>query len=203
MSSKPSSTSRPIPVDATPSPDSYFHIPVSPSEPGKFDFYRYVKNKWIIDQIDSFFFRVHLANQTHRKDSLLTETSDGKFVVIQWRHSNDKMCEGLFEIIDVFSFSFSFSAPSLSSGSSSSIPTRRWTPFADAVPTDISKSSSFPSNSRTTTTESTGSFSTLTEIVKNAMNRGHFDSNNNATRTQVCGTTISSKDLNHLCPQSA
>ena len=46
------------------------------------------------------------------------------------------------------------------------------------------------------------SFSSLTDAVKNAMMRGHLNPTINQLKQQTNRTTVSSKDLNHLSPQS-
>ncbi|CAF0874197.1 unnamed protein product [Adineta ricciae] len=175
MASQLFSRTRPINFDANPSPDTMYHLPMSPSEPGKFDFYR-----------------VHLANQASQTH---TDNSD---------------------------------TPTLSASSSTA--TRRWTPFANIAPPDQSKGflstntsslnstsstrslimpamdSSVTSNTNRSQTEpipSTSSFSSLTDIVKNAMNKKPSTTNVQPVRRLVCGTTLSTKDLNHLSPQSA
>ncbi|CAF5074841.1 unnamed protein product [Rotaria magnacalcarata] len=124
------------------------------------------------------------------------------------------------------------SAPSTissSSSSSSSVTKRRWTPFADILSSDESKSSiltsSQSSNSisaaklqATSSINSNGllntngtekepiqsaqSLSSLTDAVKNSMNKGQLSTNSNQIRRPFGGTTLSSKDLNHLSPQS-
>ncbi len=40
MASKTFNHSRPMNFDVNPSPETMYHFPMSPSEPGKFDFYR-------------------------------------------------------------------------------------------------------------------------------------------------------------------
>ncbi|UJR35119.1 hypothetical protein I4U23_027890 [Adineta vaga] len=178
MASKLFSRTRPINFDANPSPETMFHLPMSPSEPGKFDFYR-----------------VHLANQNCHKDATLTDASD---------------------------------TPTLSSSSSTT--TRRWTPFANIAPVETPKifsstnstslnsnstgrshtistmDSSVMSNTNCSQKESipsTSSFSSLTDIVKNAMYRNQLTTEVNQMRRPISGTTLSTKDLNHLSPQSA
>jgi len=113
-------------------------------------------------------------------------------------------------------------APTLSA--SSSITQRRWTPFADigisnqskpssslnSIP--ISKSQTVSSmdssvmsntnNSKTQSIQSVGSLSSLTDIVKNAMTKGHLSAPSKQMQRPASGTTLSSKDLNHLSPQS-
>jgi hypothetical protein len=46
------------------------------------------------------------------------------------------------------------------------------------------------------------SFSSLTDVVKNAMNKGQLSKSSNQIRRPASGTTLSTKDLNHLSPQS-
>jgi len=181
MASKRFNRSGPINVDVNPSPETMYHFPISPAEPGKFDFYR-----------------VHLANQAHYSDPMFLDNYD---------------------------------APTLSAPktSSSSIGQRRWTPFADIVAADSSKSSllsnASSSNSIPTSTlqtvyqndssvssntngvqnepiKSVPSFSSLTDLVKNAMHKGHLDVPPNQMRRPSSGATLSTKDLNHLSPQS-
>jgi hypothetical protein len=57
-------------------------------------------------------------------------------------------------------------------------------------------------SSKTQPVQSVGSLSSLTDIVKNAMNKGHLSAPSNQMRRPASGTTLSSKDLNHLSPQS-
>lgn len=40
MASRTSNQSGPISLDINPSPETMYHLPFSPNEPGKFDFYR-------------------------------------------------------------------------------------------------------------------------------------------------------------------
>lgn len=178
MASTTSNRSRPINFDVNPSPETFYHFPASPSEPGKFDFYR-----------------VHLNNHPSMTDSKISDNYD---------------------------------APTLSvPTTTSSITNKRWTPFADIVSSDQSTasllanssssnsfltsksqttSSSVSSNTNSTqkneTIQSVASSSSLTDVVKNAMNRGHLSAGSNQIRRPASGTTLSSKDLNHLSPQS-
>jgi hypothetical protein len=50
--------------------------------------------------------------------------------------------------------------------------------------------------------QTVASFSSLTDAVRNAMQGGQLNSTTNQLRRQGNGTTLSSKDLNHLSPQS-
>lgn len=50
--------------------------------------------------------------------------------------------------------------------------------------------------------QSAQSSSKLTDAVNNAMNKGQLSTNSNQNRRPFLGTTLSSKDLNHLSPQS-
>ena len=94
-----------------------------------------------------------------------------------------------------------------------------WMPSGDSV--SSSQSKLFPSssiNSRSfqessvpcdTNSKSRGSesnvvsCSTLTKTVKEAMNKGQLSTtNSNPTKSAYHGTTLSTKDLNHLSPQS-
>ncbi|CAF0880509.1 unnamed protein product [Rotaria sp. Silwood1] len=180
MASKACNRPRPWSFDVNPSPETLFHFPSSPSEPGKFDFYR-----------------VYLANHAYFTDQA----------------SSDNLNEPTLPL----------------STSSSSIEKRRWSPFAGFMPSDESKSSTMTtsqsSNSISTTkseaissmnssvstntnsaqielTHSAQSFPSLADLVKNAMNKGHLGAKLNQTRRSFTGTTLSSKDLNHLSPQS-
>jgi hypothetical protein len=114
----------------------------------------------------------------------------------------------------------------LAATSSSSMVDKRWTPFADIVSSDQSKSSvlttsastnSFPTSISQPTSssvalntkgiknesiKSVASFSSLTDAVKNAMYRGHINAGSNQIRHPSSGATLSTKDLNHLSPQS-
>lgn len=159
MASKTYTRTVPIIYDVPASPETIFHFPVSPSEPGKFDFYR-----------------VHLANHVN--------------------HSDD-------------SFSGNFDAPVLlPSTSTPSNKKRRWTPFADLVSTNLN-SSTTPSRIvessvglNTTGTQANTSSTSLTDAVKSAMDKGNLTVPSNQTRRLTSGITLSSKDLNHLSPQS-
>lgn len=117
---------------------------------------------------------------------------------------------------------FSFLAPTLSAPTlSSSIGKRRWTPFADIVSSDQSKSCILPNtisisksqtvplmdssvslNSNSLQKETNQSTSSLTNVVKNAMNKGQLSVPSKTIRRPTSGTTLSTKDLNHLSPQS-
>jgi hypothetical protein len=50
--------------------------------------------------------------------------------------------------------------------------------------------------------QTVASFSSLTDAVKNAMQKGTLNSTTNQLRRPNNGTSLSSKDLNHLSPQS-
>lgn len=50
--------------------------------------------------------------------------------------------------------------------------------------------------------QTVASFSSLADAVKNAMNRGHLSTTADQLRRPENGATLSSKDLNHLSPQS-
>jgi hypothetical protein len=100
---------------------------------------------------------------------------------------------------------------------------KRWLPFSNmkdlsdqpklsssssALFSATSKSSTdsdIPSRNNTTQNkpiQTVASFSSLTDAVKNAMQRGHLNPTMNQLQRQANGTTLSSKDLNHLSPQS-
>jgi hypothetical protein len=97
---------------------------------------------------------------------------------------------------------------------------RRWSPFADVAPSKsplvntvglTSQSSSLKESNvlldhvsqyDDTPATSVGSFSLLTDAVKSAMNKGQLSAGSNRTRQAIGGTTLSTKDLNHLSPQS-
>jgi len=175
MASTTSNRARSWTIDVNPSPETMFHFSSSPSEPGKFDFYR-----------------VNLANHACYPDPMLSQNCD---------------------------------IPSLAAPSTK----RRWTPFADIVASDQTKSSLLPSslssnstlrpkaNSISTSESSVASntngtkneliqpvasFSSLTDLVKNVIHKGHLDVPSNQIRRPASGTTLSTKDLNHLSPQS-
>jgi hypothetical protein len=178
MTSKTSNQSRPINFEVAPSNnETGFDFPFSPCEPGKFDFYR-----------------VHQAKHVHQTDSM---------------------------------FSDNFDAPTLSTQISSSGMTKRWTPFADQISSELLKSSTvansasmgsfFPQSqsSATSSTDSSNpkpvigkpihsnaSYSTLTDVVKQAMSKGHLGGFASESRRTHNGATLSTKDLNHLSPQS-
>jgi hypothetical protein len=179
MASKACNRPHPLSFDACSPSETVYHFPISPGEPGKFDFYR-----------------VYLANHAHYSDSTCSDDSD---------------------------------APTVSKPTTSLITKKRWTPFADVTFTDESKSSTSmsslvpPSNSlvksqtmssldsnalsntngtQNGSAQSVHSFSSLTDAVKSVMNKGHLGSKLNQTRRPLTGTTLSTKDLNHLSPQS-
>jgi hypothetical protein len=120
-----------------------------------------------------------------------------------------------------------FLAPTLTAPTTtSSTEKRRWTPFADIVSSDSSKTSISNSSNTIPTSkfqtvssidssvlsnansiqnepiQSVSSSSSLTNAVKSAMNHGRFDVSSNQIRRPLSGATLSSKDLNHLSPQS-
>jgi len=181
MASKTCNRTGPINVDVNPSPETMYHFPITPGEPGKFDFYR-----------------AYLTNHAYYSDPKFSDNSD---------------------------------APTLSGPTtSSSLETRRWTPFADILSTDSSKSSLLSSSSassnsiptsrsqtvsvmdtsvlsttndkKTEPIQSASSFPSLTDVVKNAMNKGQIGVPSIQTRRITNGITLSTKDLNHLSPQS-
>ena len=91
----------------------------------------------------------------------------------------------------------------------------RWTPFANLKHlSDQPKAFTSSSTLYSSTTKSTdlpptnkpiqtvASFSSLTDAIKSAMQRGHFDPTVTQLRRPASGTTLSSKELNHLSPQS-
>jgi len=55
---------------------------------------------------------------------------------------------------------------------------------------------------KTESIQTVSSFSSLTDAVKNAMNKKQFDIPSKQIRRPTNGTTLSTKDLNHLSPQS-
>ncbi|CAF2390670.1 unnamed protein product [Rotaria sp. Silwood2] len=163
MASRSSSQSQPIKTPAQ-SNETDFDFPLSPNEPGKFDFYR-----------------VHLNNQGHKNDSMFSDD----FAVFH---------------------------------SSTEIP-KHWTPLAHMKHlSDQGKTSSasalFSSTSKSSTDsdisnkvqnkpiQTVASFSSLADAVKNAIHRGHLNTTADQFRRPASGTTLSSKDLNHLSPQS-
>ncbi|CAF3602717.1 unnamed protein product [Rotaria socialis] len=185
MTSKACNGSHPWNANVNSSPETIYHFPESPGEPGKFDFYR-----------------VYLSFHTHNSDPTLSGCSDEPTI----------------------------SAPStISSSSSSSVIKRRWTPFADILSSDESKSSILTSSQSSNSIsaakpqamssinsdglsnvngtekepiQSAQSLLSLTDAVKNSMNKGQLSANSNKIRRPFGGTTLSSKDLNHLSPQS-
>ena len=50
--------------------------------------------------------------------------------------------------------------------------------------------------------QTVASFSSLTDAVKNAMQRGSLSAGHHPLRRPASGSTVSTKDLNHLSPQS-
>ena len=62
--------------------------------------------------------------------------------------------------------------------------------------------SSVSSNTNGTHNDSIQSASSLTDAVRNAMNKGELSTTKTQMRRPISGTTLSSKDLNHLSPQS-
>ena len=88
---------------------------------------------------------------------------------------------------------------------------KRWTPFANvrdpsivstkksATDADLPVNKALISNKPIQTV---ASFSSLTDAVKNAMQKGTLGAGPNSLRRPASGSSISSKDLNHLSPQS-
>ncbi|CAF1474320.1 unnamed protein product [Adineta steineri] len=157
-------TTQPLSINTTKSNEAGYDFALSPTEPGKFDFYR-----------------VHVDNQTNKNDAMFSDN---------------------YEV----------------SNSSNDLP-KRWTPFYNMKhlsdqPKTASSSALYAKSSADTDTISTNnktlnkpiqtvaSFSSLTDAVKNAMQRGHLNTTTNQLRRQANGTTLSSKELNHLSPQS-
>jgi len=50
--------------------------------------------------------------------------------------------------------------------------------------------------------QTVASFSSLSDAVKNAMQKGNINPTTNQLRRPTNGTSLSSKELNHLSPQS-
>ncbi|CAF0755715.1 unnamed protein product [Rotaria sordida] len=160
--------------------ESMFHLPLNTSEAGKFGFYR-----------------LYLTNHASDTDPTLFDNSEAPVL--------------------------------LESTSSSSNGNRQWRPFASFVTPDDSKSSTLTSSQSSnsiSTMQSDGissmnssvssntnssqiqpnhfaqSVPSLADIVKSAINIGHFGATLQQSRRSFSGTTLSSKDLNHLSPQS-
>ncbi|CAF1133605.1 unnamed protein product [Rotaria sordida] len=128
------------------------------------------------------FYRVHLNNQGCNNDSMF---------------SND--CEVFNSVTEIPKY---------------------WTPFAhmkhlsEYGKTSSSSSALFGSTSQSSTDsdipnkkqnkpiQTVASFSSLGDAIKSAINRGHLNFTTNQFRRPASGTTLSSKDLNHLSPQS-
>jgi hypothetical protein len=111
----------------------------------------------------------------------------------------------------------------LAPNTSTEIP-KRWTPFAnmkhlsDTLKTSSSSSSALfcptknssvdtdllPINNKTLNKpiQTVASFSSLSDAVKNAMQKGNINPTTNQLRRPTNGTSLSSKELNHLSPQS-
>jgi hypothetical protein len=68
-----------------------------------------------------------------------------------------------------------------------------------ATDADLPKSNSAISNKPIQTV---ASFSSLTDAVKNAMQKGSITAGPSQLRRPASGSSVSSKDLNHLSPQS-
>lgn len=157
MASKAYPQSRPIDFDNDMSSRNMYYMPISPSEPGKFDFYR-----------------VYLANHRSESDSTFPDNVD---------------------------------APNLSTTTPSQT---RWTPFANLSSTERIESSSKTNSignvqsirSNETNQMQGATKTTLTEQVKTALDQGQLTVNSNQSKRIFGGTSLSSKDLNHLSPQS-
>ena len=98
-------------------------------------------------------------------------------------------------------------APVLSTSTGlSTVPKQRWTPFADLVSVPISTCQVVPTINSSVSSDTNGkqnqTGSSLTDAVKKDMNKGLLDVNVNKIRRPISGATLSSKDLNHLSPQS-
>jgi len=107
----------------------------------------------------------------------------------------------------------------LAPNSSTEVP-KRWSPFAnlkhlsDQPKTSSSSSALFCPTTKSSTDidvtsktlnkpiQTVASFSSLTDAVRNAMQRGQLNSTNSQLQRPNNGTTLSSKELNHLSPQS-
>jgi len=103
-----------------------------------------------------------------------------------------------------FCFSFRFLVPTLSSLTSTVADTkRRWTPFADLVSSTVpSRSADSSVSLNTTGIQANPSSTSLTNAVKSAMSTGQLTVPSTQPRRPTSGITLSSKDLNHLSPQS-
>ncbi|UJR10703.1 hypothetical protein I4U23_014896 [Adineta vaga] len=136
-----------------------YDFALSPTEPGKFDFYR-----------------VHVSNQINKNDSMFADHHDVP-------HTTDEM-------------------------------PKRWLPYAQMKhlseqPKTASSSALYSETStdssstliRNKPIQTVASFSSLTDAVKNAMHKGQL-STTNQLRRPANGATVSSKELNHLSPQS-
>ena len=141
-----------------------------------------------------FSFSVHLTNQAHRKDSIFAEQQESK--------TNDRSI-GKYH---------SESILVANQPVETSNPTRRWTPFANirdpsmvsikksaATDADLPSSNSSISNKPIQTV---ASFSSLTDAVKNAMKKGSITAGPSPLSRPDKRSSVSSKDLNHLSPQS-
>ncbi|CAF0945226.1 unnamed protein product [Adineta ricciae] len=157
MSSKTST--KPLSIKTTDNTQTGYDFALSPTEPGKFDFYR-----------------VHVSNQINQDNSMFADQYEVP-------HTTDE------------------------------IP-KRWLPFAQMkrLADQPKTASSSALNSETSTDsgkasiinkpiQTVASFSSLSDAVKNAMNKGHL-STTNQLRRPGSGATLSSKELNHLSPQS-
>lgn len=156
-----SSQSQPMQISKF-SNDSGLDFPLSPTEPGKFDFYR-----------------VHVTNQGHGMDSMFSDNHDSSFAA-------KELPKHWTPLINMKHLS-----ESAKSSSSTSLPGK-----SSADESSINK----PITNKPI--QQVASFSSLTDAVKNAMKKGYINPTINQLRQQTNGTTVSSKDLNHLSPQS-
>jgi len=145
---------------------------------------------------------------------LLIHSERKKPIKVRWRHTLMYLQllsrKGKKHVLKVnmynlhFCFSFRFLVPTLSSLTSTVADTkRRWTPFADLVSSTVpSRSADSSVSLNTTGIQANPSSTSLTNAVKSAMSTGQLTVPSTQPRRPTSGITLSSKDLNHLSPQS-
>ncbi|CAF3322365.1 unnamed protein product [Rotaria socialis] len=166
MASKSTSRSQPINT-TTQCNDTGFDFPLSPNEPGKFDFYR-----------------VHLNNQAHKNDSMFSDNYEPP-------HISTELPKRLTAFANMKHLS--------DQGKTSSSSALFCSTLQSSTDSDVS---TIHNKTLNKPIQTVASFSSLADAVKNAMNRGHLNTTTDQLRRPVSGTTLSSKDLNHLSPQS-
>ncbi|CAF2393848.1 unnamed protein product [Rotaria sp. Silwood2] len=178
MGSKACNRQRPWSFDVNYFPETVFHFPISPGEAGKFDFYR-----------------AYITNHGYFTDPTSFDCSDAS--TLPTSPSSIKKRREISSV-DFVSSDESKSSTLTTSQSSNSISSAKSEGMSSKDSNVLSKTNS----AHRELTHSTQSFPSLADLVKNVINKGHFSAKSNHTSYSFSGTTLSSKDLNHLSPQS-